>query len=183
MSLRNSKKMIQSNKKAEPEHQVHTIAPFYDRDSRILILGSFPSVKSREARFFYGHPRNRFWKVMSAVFDWKEPSDTEEKKAFLRANHIAVWDTIASCTITGSSDSSIRDVVPNDIRPILEEADIREIYCNGNTSFGYYRKYIEPVIKRNAVRLPSTSPANAGWSLERLIEAWRVCREAAEAEM
>ena len=117
------------------EHPVvHPIPPVYRADSRILILGSFPSVKSRETGFFYGHPQNRFWKVTAAVCGEEVPQTVEEKKAFLLRNHIAVWDVIASCVITGSSDASIRDVVPNPLQDILECADIRQIYCNGATA-------------------------------------------------
>ena len=124
------------------EHPVvHPIPPVYRADSRILILGSFPSVKSRETGFFYGHPQNRFWKVTAAVCGEEVPQTVEEKKAFLLRNHIAVWDVIASCVITGSSDASIRDVVPNPLQDILECADIRQIYCNGATAWKYYRKY------------------------------------------
>lgn len=166
-------------KKSRPERIVHPIDPFYSGDSRVLILGSFPSVKSREVRFFYGHPQNRFWKVISAVFHDKTPEDIPEKKEFLARNHIAMWDSIHSCTITGSSDSSIRDVVPNDIRMILGTADIRQIFCNGATSWNMYRKYIYPMTGREAVKLPSTSPANAAWHLDRLIEAWSVVYDAA----
>ena len=154
------------------EHPVvHPIPPVYRADSRILILGSFPSVKSRETGFFYGHPQNRFWKVTAAVCGEEVPQTVEEKKAFLLRNHIAVWDVIASCVITGSSDASIRDVVPNPLQDILECADIRQIYCNGATAWKYYRKYQEKQLGREAVRLPSTSPANAAWSVERLLGA------------
>ena len=143
----------------------------------ILVLGSFPSVKSRETGFFYGHPQNRFWKVTAAVCGEEVPQTVEEKKAFLLRNHIAVWDVIASCVITGSSDASIRDVVPNPLQDILECADIRQIYCNGATAWKYYRKYQEKQLGREAVRLPSTSPANAAWSVERLLGEWSQCGE------
>lgn len=103
----------------------HPIPPVFDRHSNILILGSFPSVKSREAQFFYGHPQNRFWKVTSAVFEAPEPHTTEEKRAFLLSHGIAVWDVIASCDIEGSSDSSIKNVAPNDLAQILNTANIR----------------------------------------------------------
>lgn len=136
-------------------------------------MGSFPSVKSREQKFFYGHPQNRFWRVTAAICGEKVPETIEEKRAFLLRNHIALWDVIASCEITGSSDSSIRNVVPNDLSPILAAADIRQIYVNGGTAAKYYDKYQKPLIGRDAVRLPSTSPANAAWSLERLITAWQ----------
>ena len=155
---------------------IHPIAPVFDHNSRILVLGSFPSVKSREINFFYGHPQNRFWKVTAAVFGETVPVSVEEKKAFLLRNHIAVWDVIHSCDITGSSDASIRNVVPNDLSVILDAADIRTIFVNGKTADRYYRQYTEPRTGRPAVCLPSTSPANAAWSVERLAAAWQAIR-------
>jgi hypoxanthine-DNA glycosylase len=160
----------------------HPIEPVYDKASRILILGSFPSVKSREAGFFYGHPRNRFWKVVSSIFEEDIPQMTEEKKAFLLRNHIALWDVIASCEIEGSSDASIKNVTPNDINIIFAQSDIHAIYVNGKTAFQYYTKYTRPVTNRPAVCLPSTSPANAAWSLELLTEAWQCIRDVALSE-
>ena len=151
----------------------HPIPPVFDRHSKVLVLGSFPSVKSREAQFFYGHPQNRFWKVTSKVFGVPEPMTVEEKKAFLLSHGIAVWDVIASCEITGSSDSSIKNVVPNDLTQLLEHADIRTIFVNGKTAEKFYNKYIKDIIGREATCLPSTSPANAAWSVERLTEAWK----------
>ncbi len=151
----------------------HPIQPIYNKDSEILILGSFPSVKSREAGFFYGHPQNRFWKVTAAVCGVETPLTIEEKKAFLFANYIAVWDVIQSCDIVGSSDSSIKNVVANDLNIILKTADIRQIYVNGKKAEELYNKYIYPQIQREAICLPSTSPANAAWGVERLIEAWK----------
>lgn len=155
------------------ERVVHEISPVYDEKSKILILGSFPSVKSRESHFFYGHPQNRFWKVMAEIFGEEIPSSVEEKKKLLLNNHVAVWDVIASCTIEGSSDSSIKDVVPNNLSCILRAADIKQIYCNGGTSYRLFCKYCEPVLGRKAVKLPSTSPANASYRLERLVEEWK----------
>ena len=154
----------------------HPFPPTWDTRSNVLILGSFPSVKSRETGYFYGHPQNRFWRVLAAVFDEDVPAGNDEKKAFLLRNHVAAWDTIASCEIIGSSDSSIRNVVPNDLSPILENADIRQIFCNGQTSFRLYNRYLLQLTQREAVCLPSTSPANAAWTLERLIEAWTAVR-------
>lgn len=154
-------------------HIVHPFGPVCDENSRILILGSFPSVKSREMAFFYGHPQNRFWKVTSALRGEPVPETIAEKRAFLLRNHIALWDVIHSCDIHGSSDSSIRNAVPNDLMPILKKAPIGIIYCNGGTSFRLYEKFIRPQIGIPAVQLPSTSPANAAWSLDRLVEAWR----------
>lgn len=155
----------------------HTIPPVFDKESRILILGSFPSVRSREARFFYGHPQNRFWKVVAAVFDEPVPSSIGQKRDFLLRNHIAVWDVIASCDIEGSSDSSIKNVIPNDLGIILEAAPVEKIFINGRTAEKYYNKYIGKTIGTDALTLPSTSPANAAWSLERLIEAWSIIRK------
>ncbi|MBQ9157565.1 MAG: A/G-specific adenine glycosylase [Eubacterium sp.] len=152
----------------------HPIPPLYDKDSRVLILGSFPSVKSRETAFFYGHPQNRFWKTLAGVLSADVPVTVGEKAAFLHENHVAVWDVIKSCDIIGSSDSSIRNVVPNDLSEILEGADIRRIYCNGGKSYEYYQRYIEDKTGIKAARLPSTSPANASYSLGRLMEEWRV---------
>ena len=154
----------------------HTIDPVYNEQSQILILGSFPSVKSREQQFFYGHKQNRFWKVLAGVLGCDVPQSVEEKKAMLLLNHIAVWDVIQSCEIEGSSDASIRDVVPNDLARILNTADIRAIYTNGGKAHELYGKYIEPVNGIAAQKLPSTSPANAGYSLERLLAAWSVIR-------
>lgn len=151
----------------------HPIPAFYRENANILILGSFPSVKSREQGFFYGHPRNRFWTVLAGVFDTEIPETVSEKKQFLIQNRLAVWDVIASCEIEGSADSAIRDVVPNDIRPILQGAQIEKIFTNGKTADSLYRKWIYPVSGRDAVCLPSTSPANASWSSERLTEYWR----------
>lgn len=158
---------------------LHPIPPTFDSQSRILILGSFPSVKTREMGYFYGHPQNRFWKVAAAVFEEEVPVTVEERHAFLLRCRIALYDSIQQCTIVGSSDSSIRDVIPSDLRPILQSAPIRQIYCNGRKSYEMYHRYIEPQVLRPAVVLPSTSPANAAWSLERLIDAWRVIKEAA----
>lgn len=156
---------------------VHPIAPVYDKESRILILGSFPSVKSREQQFFYGHKQNRFWRVLANVLECEVPEDIPQKRAMLIKHHVAVWDVIASCEITGSSDASIRNVQPNDLSAILSLADIRAIYTNGTKAHQLYRKYIYPVNEREAYPLPSTSPANAAYSLDRLADAWKVIRE------
>ena len=172
-----------SGKKAEQKketgylHVRHGFLPVYDRHSEVLILGSFPSVKSREGQFYYHHPQNRFWQVVSRILGEKLPKTVEEKKIMLLKNHIAVWDVIESCDIIGSSDSSIKNVVAADIGRILKEADIQAVYVNGGKADSLYRKYCEPQTKKKAVKLPSTSPANASWSLERLIEAWKVIKE------
>lgn len=152
----------------------HPIPPVFDCRSRILILGSFPSVKSRETMFFYGHPQNRFWKVTAAVFGCSVPQTIEEKRQFLLQNRIAVWDVIASCEITGSSDSSIKNAVPNDLSRILDVSPIEQIYVNGKTALKYYDRYLRAATGREAICLPSTSPANAAWNLEKLTEAWKI---------
>ncbi len=155
---------------------VHPIAPVYDENSKVLILGSFPSVKSREACFFYGHPQNRFWELMALIFEDELPQTIDDKRAFLLRHNIAVWDVIKSCDITGSSDASIKNVVPNDLSMILSTANIRNIYVNGKTAYTYYEKYTKPLINRDAICLPSTSPANAAWNLERLAGEWMVIK-------
>ena len=154
-------------------HQVHEFGPAYDKNSRILILGSFPSVKSREVGFYYGHPKNRFWKLLAALYQEKEPEGIPEKKAFLAKHHIALWDVIESCDITGSSDSSIRNAVVNDIGSILKDSKIQKIYANGKKAEGLYQKYVQPATGIEIIGLPSTSPANAAFSMERLMQEWK----------
>ncbi len=154
----------------------HPFPPLYDKNSKVLILGSFPSVKSREQMFFYGHPQNRFWKVIAAVMGGNTPATIEDKKNFLYSNKIALWDVIASCEITGSSDSSIKNVIVNDLTEILKTADIKQIFVNGKTAEKYYNKYIRHTIGKDAICLPSTSPANAGFSVEKLITAWKIVK-------
>ncbi len=156
---------------------LHPIPPLFDENSRALILGSFPSVKSREVCFFYGHPQNRFWKLIAILFDEEAPETVEEKKNLILRHNLALWDTIHSCTITGSSDSSIKNVVPNDISVILKDSKINRIFCNGTASYNLYNKYIYPYVGIKAVRLPSTSPANAAFSIERLLDSWRIITE------
>ena len=158
---------------ADAQALKHPFPPTWDKNSEVLILGSFPSVKSREMAYFYGHPQNRFWKVMAALCSEPVPQTVEERRSFLLRNHVAAWDVIASCTIVGSSDSSIREARGNDIRPILSGAPIRKVFCNGRKAAELYRRHIQPVTGIEAVCLPSTSPANASWSMERLTAAWR----------
>ena len=162
---------------AQAQRILHPFGPLFDRNSRTLILGSFPSVKSREQNFFYGHPQNRFWKVIAALYGEEVPASVPDKKKLILGHGLALWDSIASCVITGSSDASIREVRPNDLRIILDSSPIGRICCNGRKSYEMYEKYIRPDIGREALCLPSTSPANAQWSLEKLIEAWAVIRE------
>lgn len=152
---------------------VHNIKPLYDEDSRILILGSFPSVKSRESGFFYGHPQNRFWRIIAEVYEEEVPSTIDEKKKLILKNHLALWDVIASCDIEGSSDSSIRNVEVNDLSRILEKARIETICVNGKTAQKLYAKYLEKKLGKKAVYLPSSSPANAAYSLEKLVKIYK----------
>ena len=154
----------------------HPIPPVFDAHSRVLILGSFPSVRSREEGFFYGHPQNRFWRTLASVFEDATPTTVVEKRAFLLRHGIALWDVIASCEIVGSSDASIRNAVPNEIGTILESAPITHIYTNGGTAHRLYRRYLEPRTGREATCLPSTSPANAAWTQEKLNAAWSAVR-------
>ncbi len=155
----------------------HNIPPVWDGNASILLLGSFPSPKSRENAFFYGHPQNRFWRVLAAVWETEIPLTRAQKIAFLHAHHLALWDVIASCTITGAADSSIRDAVPNDLSPILQGAPIRKICTTGGTAARLYHQLLEPSTGMRAIALPSTSPANAAMSLSALTEAYRVLRE------
>lgn len=156
------------------EKIVHPIKPLYDKNSKILILGSFPSQKSREQMFFYGHPQNRFWKVLAEVFGCEKPETVEEKREFALSHSIALWDVIASCEIEGSADSSIKNVVPNDFSEILETADIKQIFVNGKVAQKFYNQYIKDTLSREVICLPSTSPANAMWSVEKLVSAWKI---------
>ena len=155
---------------------LHPLKPIADADSRVLILGSFPSVKSRESLFYYGHPQNRFWRVLAAVFADALPQSVEEKEALLHRHHIALWDVIARCEIEGSADASIRSAAANDIAGLLESAPIRTIFVNGKTADRLYRQMVYPTTGREAICLPSTSPANAAWTLDRLIEAWHIVK-------
>lgn len=155
----------------------HTFEPIFDKNSEILVLGSFPSVKSRENNFYYAHPQNRFWRVVASVYFCPVPKTVEEKKNMLLSNKIAVWDVIKSCEITGSADSTIKSVIPNDLSEILSVADIKKIYANGKTAQSLYNKYIKKNTGFDIISLPSTSPANAAYSLEKLIKEWKIINE------
>lgn len=158
----------------QPQHIIHPIPAFYRPDSRVLILGSFPSVKTRESGFFYGHPQNRFWKLLARLYDAETAKTVPEKAAFLERFRIACWDSIHACDIIGSSDASIRNVEPNDFTEILAATGLCRIYTNGKKSHEIYQKYCLSQTGIEDVCLPSTSPANAAWSLDRLAEAWQV---------
>lgn len=157
--------------------EYHLIEPIYDKDSKILILGSFPSVKSREANFFYHHPQNRFWRVLAAVYQDTVPEEIADKKAFLKRHQIALWDVIASCNIKGSSDSSISDVEVNDLNMIIANSSVKHIYTNGNLADKLYHRYFDTIIDLPVTKLPSTSPANAAYSLDKLLIYWCVINE------
>lgn len=152
--------------------QEHTIPPFYNPDSKVLILGSFPSVKSREEGFYYAHPQNRFWKVLASIFN----EEITDKKAFLKKHQIALFDVCASCEIKGSSDASIKKVIPNDIKKLIKESKIKVILLNGKTATNLFKKMIKD-IKIPTISLPSTSPANATYSLDKLIKEYEIIKK------
>lgn len=154
-------------------HVSHDFEPVFDENSKVLILGTFPSVKSRENQFYYGHPQNRFWKVIAELTESEVPQTIEEKKKLLLEHGIAIWDVIESCDIIGSSDSSIKNVVPADIERVVANSKIQNIYANGGTAKKLYEKYSQKKTGREIIGLPSTSPANAAYSLERLLECWQ----------
>lgn len=157
----------------EPERLTHPIPPLFDRNSTRLFLGSFPSPKSRQFGFYYGHPQNRFWLVLATVFNAPLPITIEEKKAFCLENRIALWDVIQECTITGAADQSIRDIVPNPIEQIIAASNIRAIFTTGSKAYDLYAKYALPLTNIPAVRLPSTSPANCAVRTEILVDRYR----------
>ena len=156
----------------EPQRVGPGFAPVAGPRSHVLILGSFPSAKSREVGFYYGHPQNRFWPLIAHLLGQPIPETIEQKKALILQNGLALWDTVCCCTITGASDASIRDVQPNDIAMLCRTYPIEKIYCNGAASFRVYQKYAQEQTGITAEKLPSTSPANAAWRMERLQTAW-----------
>ena len=158
---------------SEYESLTHSFEPVFDQESKILILGTFPSVKSRENHFYYGHPQNRFWRILAALTGQKIPQTVSEKRAFLLEQHIAIWDVIASCDIIGSSDSTIKNVVPADLPVILNHAPIQRIYANGGKAFELYQRYSLENTGAAIVKLPSSSPANAAFQMERLLKYWK----------
>ena len=162
----------------EYTHVTHNFPPLFAPDSRALILGSIPSPKSREQAFFYGHPQNRFWTVLAAVFGEPAPQTIEDKRSLALRHRIAMWDTLAACDIRGASDTSIRNPVPNDLPWLIAQTRVRAVFCTGATSYKYYKKLCQPQTAIEAVCLPSTSPANAAWSKERLIQAYSVIAQA-----
>ena len=155
------------------EHIIHSIEPVFDAESRVLILGTMPSPKSREVQFYYGHPQNRFWRVLAAVLGEEMPQSVPEKKAMLLRHRIALWDVLAECEITGASDSSIRNPVANDLSVILDHAPVQAVFTTGATAWKLYTRLQKPHTGIEAVRLPSTSPANCAVKMEALTEAYK----------
>lgn len=151
----------------------HPFQPVVDENCRILIVGSFPSVKSREDGFYYGHPQNRFWRMLAAVYEEETPTDIPAKKAFLLRHHIALWDVIASCEIEGSADASVKEAMPVDIEQVIKVAKIEKVLCNGKLAAKLYHQYLEQSVGLKAISMPSTSPANAACSLMKLVETWK----------
>ena len=168
---------MSSTKTAEYSHVMHEFPPLFDPECEILILGSVPSPKSREQAFYYGHPQNRFWKVLAAVFHAPIPQNTEEKRELALSHHIALWDSIEECDIRGASDSSIRNPVPTDIPSLLAKTKVTRIYATGATAYKYYQLLNYPRTGIEAVRLPSTSPANCAVSFDELVTAYSVITE------
>ncbi len=160
----------------EYEWVTHPFGPLYDQNSRTLLLGSIPSPKSREIGFYYGHPQNRFWPVLAAVFGEPPPQTIAQKRALALRHGVALWDTLACCEIRGASDAAIRNPVANDIASFLKETQIQSIFCTGAVSFRWYEKLCRPKTGLAAVKLPSTSAANAAWSFERLVSAYAQIR-------
>lgn len=155
------------------EHIIHSIEPVFDAESRVLILGTMPSPKSREVQFYYGHPQNRFWRVLAAVLGEEVPRSVPEKKAMLLRHRIALWDVLAECEITGASDSSIRNPVANDLSVVLDHAPVQAVFTTGATAWKLYTRLQKPHTGIEAVRLPSTSPANCAVKMEALTEAYK----------
>lgn len=162
-----------TEKNSRYETIVHPLKPLYNKDSKVLILGSFPSIKTREYGFFYGHPQNRFWPVMETLFETNLSTDIEERRNFLLNNNIAVFDSIYQCDIIGSSDSSIQNVIPSNLSEVFGMGNIKQVFCNGATSLKYYKKYHEKKTGIKAIKLPSTSPANARFRLDDLVKEWK----------
>ena len=154
----------------------HTIEPFYNPDSKILILGSFPSIKSREVGFYYSHPQNRFWKVLAQLYN-ENVGDINSKKAFLKKHHIALYDVCAACDIKKSSDASIKNIIPNDLTEILHNSQIKKIYVDGKTAYKLYNKYLKEQTGIEAICLPSTSPANASYNFQMLLDEYQKIKE------
>lgn len=163
---------------AEPQTRVtHPFAPVWGANSRALVLGTFPSVQSRQNGFYYGHPQNRFWLVIAQLCQAPVPATIAQKRALLLNNRIALWDVLMQCDITGSADATIRNPMPNDIAALLHKAPIRAVFANGQAAAALYRRHAEPLSGLPAITLPSTSPANAAWTLPKLLKAWQPLKD------
>ena len=164
--------------------QMHPFKPIFDKNSKILILGSFPSVISRKFGFYYANPQNRFWRVLAGILNAPLPESTDEKIKFLLFHHIAIYDAAISCEIKGSNDAKMSKIVPVNLNPIFKEANITQVYANGGKAYEICKKYLEGEIikatKSEVIKLPSTSPANAKFSLEKLANEWSVIARALE---
>ena len=162
--------------KRKKEKVVHEIAPVYDENSAVLVLGTMPSPLSRETGFYYGNPHNRFWSVLAEVLGEETPASVEERRAFLLRHRVALWDVCASCAIEGAADASIREVVPNDVAGLIAKLKVKRVFFNGAKAEELFERFIAPPAGVEFIRLPSTSPANASCDLPRLVEAWRVIK-------
>lgn len=156
---------------------VHPFEPVYDENSKILILGSFPSVKSREQGFYYAHPQNRMWKILSIILNTKIGASADDKKCFLLDYNIAMWDVLLKCDITGSADSSIKNIIPADLTPVIDYGKLRAVFCNGGVSYKYYLKFDKNKFGLPVFKMPSTSPANARYRLEHLVSTWSAIKD------
>lgn len=170
--------MKEKLKENKTEHLIHPWGALYDKDSELLILGSFPSPKSREDNFFYGHKQNRFWRLIAQLFGEPAPQSIDEKKALVKRHHIALWDVIYECDITGASDASVKNARPTEIGELLKSSKIRAVFCNGAKAYELYLRYQFKATGMQAQKLPSTSPANAACSFEELLRVWSVIKEA-----
>ena len=159
------------------QHVTHEFPTLYDPASEVLILGSIPSPKSRQQAFYYGHPQNRFWKVLAAVFDAPVPQSVEEKKHLALSHGIALWDSLEECEICGASDSSIKNPVPTDIPFLLSQTRVKKVFTTGSTAWKFYQQLNYPRTGIPAIRLPSTSPANCAFSFDALVEAYKCIAE------
>jgi len=158
----------------KPQVVTHAFAPVYDRHSRLLILGTMPSPQSVKNGFYYSHPQNRFWPLLAALYNEPVPQNVQAKTSFVLKHNLALWDVLASCEIAGAADASIRQAVPNDLTIILKEAPIERIFTTGKTAYNLFQKHIAPQLHREAVYLPSTSPANqALFPWDKLLAVWR----------
>ena len=161
--------------------QTHPFKPIFDKNSKILVLGSFPSVVSRKFGFYYANPQNRFWRVLAGILNAPLPKSMDEKINFLLAYRIAIYDAAISCEIKGSSDAKMTAVTPANLEPIFKTANITQVYANGGKAYEICKKYLEDEIlkatKNVVIKLPSTSPANAKFSIDKLASEWSAIAE------